>query len=289
MKKIIFSALVLSLGGLSYGQVGVKTQKPIGVFNIDGARDNGGSTNPSAAAQLNDVTVLASGFTGIGVTNPTTRFHVVTGGTNAVGGAIPGIKIVDGNQSDKYIMTSDANGMGTWKYLDQGASTMPPARADLSSGVAITSDNSGAPFIYSGVTLHVPKGRYILNAGLRVDYTTMSPSITYASSYYLQVYISSSQSSITQAGFTVESITGNQDITFGGAIIRGPLANAANNISGNFMQGSTIIDVTNPAGVDLYMLIQNIPNDPNSTSGNSWSYTPNSGENNFYAIPLNPA
>lgn len=57
------------------GNVAVGTSKPVGVFHVDGAKDN--SATQTATQQLNDFVVTAAGNVGVGTTNPPTRFHVV--------------------------------------------------------------------------------------------------------------------------------------------------------------------------------------------------------------------
>ncbi len=55
------------------------------------------------------VTISPSGFVGIGTTTPTTKLEINNGATAGA------IKIVDGSQGDGKVLTSDANGVGTWK------------------------------------------------------------------------------------------------------------------------------------------------------------------------------
>ena len=73
MKQKILVLALLSISLSVYSQVGIKTEKPIGIFNIDGQKDNGGSLTPNAAQQLNDVVVLSNGNTGLGTTTPTQK------------------------------------------------------------------------------------------------------------------------------------------------------------------------------------------------------------------------
>ncbi len=296
MKKILFTVSFLTFIFQSYAQVGIKTQKPIGVFNIDGAKDNNGSMNPAANLQVNDVTVLSTGFTGIGVTAPTHKLHINTGGTLAA--PIKGIKIVDGSQTAGYTMTSDANGVGSWKYLDQGASAKTAAITSFGTTV-VTSDNTNVGLKNSGLMLHVSPGRWILNIGIKVNFTASSntvgqPSantIPYQTSYFLEGYVSSNQTANQQVGFSAENISGATEVKFGGVVMRGPGANdptLINNNSGNYISGSAIINVPNGPGVDLYLLIQNVASPSGTKNGEAWSFDPTSIENTFYAVPINP-
>ena len=71
MNKNLYIIIAILISGVAFSQTGVNTWNPQGVFNIDGAKDNPTSgTGHTAAQQLNDVTVLANGNTGIGTINP---------------------------------------------------------------------------------------------------------------------------------------------------------------------------------------------------------------------------
>jgi hypothetical protein len=115
MKKNIIISIGLLLSGFSYSQVGINTTNPQGIFNIDGGKDNPttGSTH-SNAQQLNDFTVTAAGNVGIGKIAPSTKLHITTGGTAATPNAT-GFRLEDGNQNTNFVLTSDTNGVGTWK------------------------------------------------------------------------------------------------------------------------------------------------------------------------------
>ena len=115
MKKNIIISIGLLLSGFSYSQVGINTANPQGIFNIDGGKDN--PTTGSAhtnAQQLNDFTVTAAGNVGIGKIAPSTKLHITTGGT-AITPNPSGFRLEDGNQNTNFVLTSDTNGVGTWK------------------------------------------------------------------------------------------------------------------------------------------------------------------------------
>ncbi len=54
----------------TYAQVGINTQNPQGIFNIDGLKNNATTGTPTAAQQKDDFVVMASGSVGIGTTQP---------------------------------------------------------------------------------------------------------------------------------------------------------------------------------------------------------------------------
>ncbi|NML69148.1 hypothetical protein HHL23_05000 [Chryseobacterium sp. RP-3-3] len=66
MKNKFYTIFALAIGSLAFGQVGINTQNPQGIFNIDGAKNNATTGTPTAAQLKDDVIVTASGPTGIG-------------------------------------------------------------------------------------------------------------------------------------------------------------------------------------------------------------------------------
>lgn len=111
--KLSAIAIVLQTS-VMFGQVGINTENPQGIFNIDGGKDNPktGSAH-TQAQQLNDFTVLANGNTGIGTIAPTQKLDIRTGGTPTT--PVTGFRLIDGNEGVTKVLTSDANGVGTWK------------------------------------------------------------------------------------------------------------------------------------------------------------------------------
>ncbi|MGH1519473.1 hypothetical protein [Chryseobacterium sp. JK1] len=61
------------------------------------------------------LTVKSSGNVGIGTITPAVKLDIQSGGTVAT--PISAVKIVDGNQANGYVLTSDGVGVGTWKAL----------------------------------------------------------------------------------------------------------------------------------------------------------------------------
>lgn len=155
MKKNIIISIGLLLSGFSYSQVGINTTNPQGIFNIDGGKDNPttGSTH-SNAQQLNDFTVTAAGNVGIGKIAPSTKLHITTGGTAATPNAT-GFRLEDGNQNTNFVLTSDTDGVGTWKPV---AATR--IVGTLGAGVNVPLVTTGEKYLKTGSYIDLPSGKW---------------------------------------------------------------------------------------------------------------------------------
>ncbi|RNA62240.1 hypothetical protein D1631_10000 [Chryseobacterium nematophagum] len=71
--------LLTFFGALVYGQVGINTQNPQGIFHIDGTKDNPITGTPTSPQQLNDLIVTEEGNVGIGNINPTAKLEITSG------------------------------------------------------------------------------------------------------------------------------------------------------------------------------------------------------------------
>ena len=155
MKKNIIISIGLLLSGFSYSQVGINTSNPQGIFNIDGGKDNPttGSAH-SNAVQLNDFTVLANGNTGIGTIVPDKKLHIVTGGT-ALSPNPTGFKLVDGNQNTNFVLTSDTNGVGTWKPVAETRIV-----GTIGAGIDVPFITAGQVYRKTGSYIDLPPGKW---------------------------------------------------------------------------------------------------------------------------------
>ncbi|ASW75892.1 hypothetical protein CJF12_17525 [Chryseobacterium piperi] len=104
-KKLYLFFLFLTLAPIMQAQLGINTNNPQGVFNIDGAKDNPVTGAPSVAQQANDVAVTAAGNVGVGTTAPTNKMHI--NGTNPLRlqGLTAGVADTD------PLVVADANGV----------------------------------------------------------------------------------------------------------------------------------------------------------------------------------
>lgn len=155
MNKNIIISIGLLLSGFSYSQVGINTANPQGIFNIDGGKDNPttGSAH-SNAQQLNDFTVTAAGNVGIGKIAPSTKLHITTGGTATTPNP-SGFRLEDGNQNTNFVLTSDTNGVGTWKPV---AATR--IVGTLGAGVDVPLVTTGAVYRKTGSYIDLPSGKW---------------------------------------------------------------------------------------------------------------------------------
>ncbi|WP_294309442.1 hypothetical protein [Chryseobacterium sp. sg2396] len=116
MKKFFTIAIVV-LPTIAFSQVGINTTNPLGILHIDGAKDNPASGSPTIIQQANDIVTTAEGRLGLGTITPTTRLELSNGNINGA------IKITDGTQGTGKVLTSDANGLGTWQNIPAWATT----------------------------------------------------------------------------------------------------------------------------------------------------------------------
>lgn len=151
MSKTFYTITSLLFSTLLFGQVGINTPNPKGVFNIDAGRDN--PTTGSAHTvlqQLNDFVVNEAGNVGLGTIAPVQKLDIRTNGTQSA--PITGFKLVDGNQNKNFVLTSDANGIGTWK----------PTGMRLLTGTFVSNDNHMAfatsSWQQTGANITIPPG-----------------------------------------------------------------------------------------------------------------------------------
>ncbi|ALR31189.1 hypothetical protein ATE47_11950 [Chryseobacterium sp. IHB B 17019] len=65
------------MSNFAMAQVGINTPNPQGIFHIDGAKDNPVTGIPNGAQESNDLTVLSSGYVGIGTILPKQQLHII--------------------------------------------------------------------------------------------------------------------------------------------------------------------------------------------------------------------
>ncbi|WP_415326976.1 hypothetical protein [Chryseobacterium sp. MMS23-Vi53] len=153
MKKY-FILVSFLISGWACSQIGINTSNPQGIFTIDSSKDNPETGVPQLSQQANDITVLANGNTGIGISNPTTKLHIKSDTPG-------GIRIADGTQGAGKILVSDALGVATWQ------NSAPPVVINSTTGSSIALA-TGHTWVGSSATVTIP-GYYLVSPRLITD------------------------------------------------------------------------------------------------------------------------
>lgn len=257
---LTFLFTILSFGSFAQ-QTGVKTKKPKGPLHVD-AKKNTPATAPTAVEEEDDFIVDADGKVGVGTVSPSVKLHLKSA-------ASPAITIEDGTQGAGKVLGSDANGVGTW--------ITPPLSktgklGDFASGAFTYPVSNGASTpVYSLLSINLEPGEWAVNLGLVFDNLGTN-------TFWQNIYLSSSQSSIQRTGFSHPS--SSTDPLYGG-VLTGSVAFTPNTPTDRkgFITGRAIIQVT--VATTIYLMLQN-------QSGNSsYRFNPLAPENYFYAFPLN--
>lgn len=132
LMKTTFTILFLTIATVAFGQVGINTSNPQGIFNIDGAKNNVTTGTPTAAQTTDDFSVLTDGRVGIGTATPTAKLEI----NSAVSGN-SGLKFTQINSTTAPTagvanLGIDANGIVTV------ASAAPGASATTVGGSSVT-------------------------------------------------------------------------------------------------------------------------------------------------------
>ncbi|SMO89209.1 hypothetical protein SAMN06265349_1064 [Flavobacterium resistens] len=134
------------------------------------------------------VRIADNGNVGIGSINPTAKLEVNNGSTAGA------VKIVDGTQGLGKVLTSDANGLATWK--DQAVTiiegTRPSTSIDFSAG---NTENA------IGGSINLPVGNWLINIGLLVR-AKIGESVKPNTCYTGRFTLSSSKTQNVQTGFS---------------------------------------------------------------------------------------
>lgn len=157
-------------------------------------------TTGTSGTALEKMTIDPDGNVGIGTTAPTNKLHVA----NPTAGAI---RIVDGTQQAGRVLTSDANGVGTWQAPSIGNKTAvvrfvgnhtiasssvagASANKEIISGTVVSSDITGLSANNNG-ELNLPAGKYMVFVSHDVDageYCIFKAKINDATDVYTTYY-----------------------------------------------------------------------------------------------------
>lgn len=279
MKKSLLTIGLLANFAFSYAQVGVNTNNPQGVFNVDGQKNNplSGSTFTDAQ-QADDFVVTSTGQVGIGTIAPTQKLDIHTGGTSSA--PITGFKLVDGNQFNNLVLTSDSNGVATWKPVSL---TTVQGVIPSSSGAGDYPFQSNAKWLTTHSYVTLPTGTWKVDV---VQLLRYNGSVNLDATDYMWMRFT--------FGDNDSDSGSNPDASLSGDIV-----GSAKYISGNILgpstgatkyglaQGAIIIKNSGPAPKRYYLLtgsstssITNSSKTISTVGANVW------GENIITAFPI---
>ncbi|MBS1595242.1 MAG: collagen-like protein [Bacteroidetes bacterium] len=267
----------------SLGKVGIGTTTPGYILDVNGRsriRTGGGTagiwfmnnanTSDAAFAGMSDDTHIGfwgntgagwgavmnttNGYLGVGTLTPAYRLSINNGTTNGA------IQIVDGTQANGYVLTSDANGVGTWQKTQVVASY-----STLGSGVSVPYNTVG--YLYTGTSITLPPGKYSVSVSMLMSGGT-APS---NSSFWVRTTFGDASNSTVPSPDIIGS-----NLASGGLI--GPATYA-------MLNGSIIINNTSGSNKTYYYLAGNtVATGTTQTlggfGGSGW------GEDNIVAIKI---
>lgn len=190
MKKI--NSLLIILIGIQYSihcqTVGINTANPqTGILHIDGKGDNNIAGSPSAIQVMNDIFINSNGSVAIGHSTPTKKLDI-TSRQQGITQPHSALQIEDGSQMEYKVLTSDANGIATWKFpgeLDCTQGVLP--KIGLTTSLPITTPK------YLGAYITLPVGTWAVFINLVSE--TDSNSNNYAIADWLNLIFANSPSS----------------------------------------------------------------------------------------------
>ena len=112
-----------------------------------------GIGNGVTGSNSDALVILKNGNIGIGTSTPSYRLSVISSTTGA-------IQIQDGTQAAGYILTSDANGVGTWQKTSVNSTS-----ATLGAGVNIPYTTTGS-YLNTGSTITLPPGKFSVTVSM---------------------------------------------------------------------------------------------------------------------------
>lgn len=156
MKKKSLLFLSFSVSILLYGQVGINTEYPYSksILHIDSRGDNESMATPTNT--IDDVIIDKNGNMGIGVLDPQYRLDINSGGTFA--SPIPAVRINDGGELEGRVLTSDEDGVGSWKNFG----TVPSAVAVFNQNNNFNPSIIQTQFISTATTITLKPGTWLL-------------------------------------------------------------------------------------------------------------------------------
>ncbi|ANF49790.1 hypothetical protein A0O34_04200 [Chryseobacterium glaciei] len=223
--------------------VSIGTSTPQQIFHIDGARDNDINTVPTAAQQVNDVVVTNVGRVGVGTIDPSVKLHVVSPTAGAV-------RIVDGTQAEGSVLTSDADGVGTWRSTAIAFRTIT-----VPSTVYTFAANNNTTAKYTGVPIVLPPGKWLLNLTLGVEFLSSATDTYVKGSNFIRFRLGNNTADMANATFIADAIQPRlASAGFAKSEMRG------------MVSGNLAVNNTTAANKTYYLFVDNSSSLPDRTS-----------------------
>lgn len=137
-KRLILCSTILLIAIHTFGQIGINTELPQGVFHVDSDK------NTHLGIVSDDVVITSSGNLGIGTLTPNVRFDLH--GT---------FRYIDGNEMQGQVLVSDANGNANW-----GNEPYPDIVEVNGVGPILGNHPMTDNIQYSGVNITLPAGSW---------------------------------------------------------------------------------------------------------------------------------
>lgn len=172
MKRLLVSTFCF-INTILFCQVGINTSNPLGVFHVDGSKDNPiNNSNLTTSQELNDFIILPNGNVGVGTIDPQAKLDIRSNHT-------PAFRLKDGSEGADKILVSNAQGVGNWKLFG-----LYQIKGSLGKGVDLHLDNfnnSSENKVYNsyfqtGSYIELPPGKWLVSLRMPIILSTENAS-----------------------------------------------------------------------------------------------------------------
>lgn len=290
LKKILYNIPFLFLFHIAQGQVGLRTTMPEGIFHIDSGGNNNNSATTSTTI-TDDVIVDASGSLGVGTKPNSVKLNIQSGGTSTA--VVEGFKLNDGSENNKYVLTSDSDGVGSWKAVSMPESV----NGVLSSSVIDYAIVSSTSFLNTGSYITLNPGTW----KVEVTLTFLPWGISMDENAWMWIKSSFSESALSTSISSDVGVLANQNSAgkLVSTVITGPTyydnsTSTMENSKKFVATGFIYITNSSSSSKSYYLII----GDSTARNGNN-SYSPTGGylyrvgsnefpDNKITALPMSP-
>lgn len=212
MKKLII-LIVTVISVTVFGQVGINTENPQGIFHVDGQNDNPATDTPTETQQLNDVVITENGQIGVGKISPTEKIDVKgnialssdgneassikfyensENGSNKITVKAPetfdtdrNITLPSNEPKNGYVLITDASGNTSWGAVNPSVTTL--ASIALKTNPSIST--GAAPGVTTNLRFFQPFSEVITDPNGVFDVTTGTYTAPQPGNYLITAYI----------------------------------------------------------------------------------------------------